>query len=177
MHTVTKTIFYSLLFSFVMEFQINVLIKGEPANMIGVILLYALLGLITHYSFPRIMGWFTHQRQGFWVALNIHGLLGLVIIEWSIMGNTLMSIPDLFLTIVAQLGMFAWWATIAAMPYLLQHETALRYKKKILWLYGIYAIISTVLAIPLGMAPVILLEPPVYLSLFYFYRQFSQNLS
>ena len=177
MHKVTRTILYSLLFSFVMEFQINVLIKGAPANMLGVILLYAFLGLITHYSFPRIMGWFTHKRRGFWVALTIHGLLGLVVIEWSIMGNTLTSIPDVFLTIVAQLGMFAWWATIAAMPYLLQHEAGLIYKKKILWLYGIYAVISTILAIPLGMAPVILLEPPVYLSFFYFYRRFAKNLS
>ncbi len=177
MHTIKTTICYSLLFSVVMEFQINVLIKGTPANMIGVILLYFLLGLITFYTVPWIMRRFSSTKRGFWVALTTHGLLGLIVIEWSIMGNTLKSIPDLFLTIVAQLGMFAWWGTIAAMPYMLQHPAAAVFKKKILWFYAAYALISTSLAIPFGMAPVILFEPPVYLSFFYFYRKFGRSLA
>ncbi len=176
MLSIKTSVFYSLLFSVVMEFQINVLIKDAPANMIGVILLYSLLGLVTFYTVPAIIRRFSSPKRGFWAALIIHGLVGLVLIEWGIIGNTLTSIPDLFLTIVAQLGMFAWWGTIAAMPYMLQHPAASDLKKKILWCYGTYAVVSTLLAIQLGIAPVILLEPPVYLGFFYFYHRFARAL-
>ena len=135
----------------------------------------ALLGLVSYYSVPTIMNWFESKKHGFWVALVIHGLLGLIMIEWNIMGNTPWSMEPL-IAVIAQLGMFAWWGTIAAMPYFLQHEAAGDLKKKILWLYGIYTLISTALALPLGMTPVILLEPPVYLSFFYFYHQFAKRL-
>ncbi len=175
MFSIKKTIFYSLLFSVVMEFQINVLIKDAPANMIGVIFLYSVLGVVMYYTFPWIMRRFSSAQRGFWTSLTIHGLIGLVAIEWSIMGNTPWS-SDPFFSLIAQLGMFAWWGTIAAMPYMLQHPAAAIYKKKLLWYYGVYALISTALAIPFGIPPVVLLEPPVYLSFFYFYYRFARAL-
>jgi hypothetical protein len=72
--------------------------------------------------------------------------------------------------------MFAWWSTIAVMPYVIRHPLMIPLRKKIFWYYGVYATISTVLAVPFGMAPVILLEPPVYLGFFYFYIKFASLL-
>ncbi len=171
-----KNIFYSILFCFAMEFQINIILGQSIGGMIGVLVLYALIGLLTYYTFPFILSKFQSRQTGYWAALIVHGLTGLVIIEWRFMNNTLTSIPDPTLTIIAQLGMFAWWATIAAMPYLLQQPEGQFLKKKIFIYYAAYAVISTVLAVPYGMAPVILIEPPVFLGFFYFYRKFAQRL-
>lgn len=170
-----KNALYAILFGFAMEFQINVLLQGNPGNMIGIVILYGLIGAASCYTVPFIMRRFKNQGRGFWTALFLHGLAGLLIIEWGFMGNTPWSVP-LWLAPIAQAGMFAWWATIAVMPYVIQHPLAHGLKKKIFWYYGAYALISTVLAIPFGMAPVILLEPPVYLGFFYFYKKFTENL-
>jgi hypothetical protein len=170
-----KNALYAILFGFAMEFQINILLHGSIGSMIGVIILYGLIGAATYHTVPYIMNRFNDAGKGFWYALTAHGLAGLLIIEWGFMGNTPWSVP-LWLTPIAQAGMFSWWATIAVMPYVIHHPVMIPYKKKIFWYYGIYAVISTGLAIPLGMAPIILLEPPVYLGFFYFYKKFAQSL-
>lgn len=171
-----SNIFYSILFGLAMEFQINIILKHSIGGMIGVLVLYALIGILTYYTFPFVMKRFKSRRMGFWTALVIHALAGLMIIEWGFMANTPTSIIEPILAIMAQLGMFAWWATIATMPYLIQQPEAEGLKKKILLYYALYALISTVLAILYGMAPVILIEPFVYLSFFYFYRRFACSL-
>lgn len=158
-----------------MEFQINVLIKNQPQNMIGVILLYVSLGIVTYYTFPAIMRLLNSKKYGFWLSLIIHGLVGLIFIEWLIMGNTPWS-TEPFFAVIAQLGMFAWWATIATMPYLLQQHASQTFTKKIVLFYGLYAVISTFLAFLYGIAPVILMQPPVYLGFFYFYKKFANTL-
>jgi hypothetical protein len=171
-----KKAFYSILFGLAMEFQINILLQGNPGGMIGVIILYALIGIISYHTVPLIVNKFSDKRRGFWYALTAHGLAGLLIIEWGFMHNTPWSVP-IWLAPIAQAGMFAWWSTIAVMPYVIRHPLMAPLRKKIFWYYGVYAAISTVLAIPFGMAPVILLEPPVYLGFFYFYKKFANKLT
>lgn len=176
MQTRKKTIFYSVLFGLAMEFQVNVLLQHNISGMIFVIVLYSLIGAMTYKTFPYVVNLFAKPHVGFWWAFIIHGLLGLFIIEWNFMGNTFTKVTPgsgPIIAMIAEIGMFMWWGTIAAMPYLLQQPEGIILKKKIFWYYGIYAVVSTGLAIPFGMAPMILLEPPVYLGFLYFYRKFS----
>ncbi len=171
-----KSALYSIFFGLAMEFQINVILQGNVGGMIGIVILYGLIGAASYYTVPFIMRRFKNPAKGFWYALTIHGLAGLLIIEWGFMHNTLWSVP-LWLLPIAHAGMFAWWATIAVMPYVIRNPHAVYLKKKILWYYGIYAVVSTILTIPFGMGPAILLEPPVYLGFFYFYKKFARRLS
>ena len=177
MKTIKKTVLYSILFGFFMEFQINILLQHSIPKMIGVFCLYLALGILTYYSFPKIINTFESKSKGFWISLASHGLLGLFIIEWGLMNNTPWSVPDPLFALIAQIGMFSWWATIAAMPYILQEELFLTYKKKIFYYYGFYGVMSTILTLVYGIAPVILLEPPFYLGFFYFYKKYSNLLS
>lgn len=176
MKSLSKNISYSILFGIVMEFQINIILQHSIPKMLGVIVLYTLLGIATYYTFPAIIRRFSSSKIGFWAALLTHALVGLFVIEWYFMGNTFSHISDITLSIISQLGMFAWWATIATMPYLLQHPLGQSLKIKILLYYGVYAVSSTTLAYIYGMAPIILMEPPFYLGFFYFYRKFASLL-
>lgn len=171
-----KNILYTLLFGSVMEFQINILLKHNLGGMLGVLILYSAIGVMTYYTFPWLMRLRKTRSQGFWLALIVHGLAGLCIIEWGFMKNIPAHIPLIWLSIISQLGMFAWWSTIASMPYLLRQHEALPLRKSIIRVYIGYGIISTILALMFGMAPIILLEPPVYLFFFTYYRKFAKHL-
>src|SRR5262249_31144881 len=149
-------------FSVPMEFQINVMLQGSLGQFAGAVALYALIGCSTHRTFPGIARRFANAGTGFWAALLAHALLGLVVVEWGFMEHAPGNIPDRTLDAIAQAGMFAWWGAIAAMPRLLEHPLGLRWRGKILWLYGAYAVLSTVMAAVWGLAPVILMMPPTY---------------
>lgn len=166
---------YSILFGLAMEFQINVLLQNNVSGMIGIIILYGLIGMATYHTVPYVIDRFKDKGRGFWYALCAHGLAGLSIIEWGFMGHKPGGMP-LWLEPIAQVGMFAWWATIACMPYVIRHPIMEPFKKKIFWCYGVYAVVSTSLTIPFGIAPIILLEPPVYVGFFYFYKKFVHLL-
>lgn len=171
-----KNIFYTVLFGLVMEFEINILLKHSIGGMVGVLVLYSCIGILTYYTFPRVMNWSKVRSKGFWWALFTHGFAGLFIIEWGFMGNTFFHIPQLLLATIAQLGMFAWWATIAAMPYLLRQPESLPLRKSILFIYTLYAVVSLPLALMFGLGPIIFLEPPVYLFFFRYYKKFATML-
>ncbi len=169
-------ILYTLLFGVVMEFEINVILQSNIGGMFGVFLLYTFIGVVTYYTFPYLIRIFGSKQKGFWLSLTIHALFCLFIIEWGFMNNTPWSVP-LWLAPIAQLGVFAWWACISAMPYVLTQPAGSSSKRSILFIYGIYALISLPLSIIFGIGPVIFLQPPVYLSFFYFYRKFAQKLN
>lgn len=167
---------WSVVFGLAMEFQINVILKGSLASFVAVIALYALLGCVTYRTFPFVARRFAASGLGFWVALSVHGFVGLLVIEWGFMGHAPGGIPDLTLTVISQAGMFAWWSTIAAMPQLLAHPLSLPWRRSIFWLYGGYALLSTAMAAAWGLAPVILMEPPTYCAFFWFYWRFAHAL-
>ena len=172
-----RSAWWSVVFSVPTEFQINVILQGSWAQFAGAVALYALIGCITHRTFPSIARRFADPGPGFRVALCIHGLAGLVIIEWGLMGHAPGNIPDPTLDVIAQAGMFAWWGTIAAMPRLLEHPRSRPWRRSIGWFYGCYAVLSTALAAVWGLAPVILMMPPVYCAFFWFYSRFARALS
>jgi hypothetical protein len=134
------------------------------------------LGCVTWRSMPWIARRFDDPGTGFWVALTLHGAAGLVIIEWGFMEHRPGNIPDHLLDAIAQVGMFAWWCTIAAMPQVIVSEQAEASRRTILGIYGVYALTSTVLALRWGIAPVILMMPPVYVAFFWFYWRQARAL-
>lgn len=175
MRSIGKNIFYTLLFALAMEFQINVLLQGNIFAMIGILVLYSGIAILTYFTFPFIIRRFSKQSHGFWVALSIHALAGLFVIEWGFMGNTYFKVAaqgQALMAIFFQCGMLAWWGGMAALPYILQDQNGIKLKRSILVYYSIYAIVSTILTIPFGMIPVILIEPPVFLGFIYFYKKF-----
>ena len=171
-----RNAWWSVVFGFAMEFQINVILNGNVASFAAVIALYTLIGCITYRTFPFVAVRFSDAGHGFWAALVIHGLAGLLLVEWAIMGHAPGSVPDVALAVIFQAGMFAWWSTIAAMPRLLAHPLSMPWRRAIYWLYGSYALLSTALAALWGMAPVILMEPPAYCAFFWFYWRFARAL-
>ncbi len=171
-----RTVLWTLVFAFAMEFQINVLLQGSWGRFAAALVLYALLGCLIHWTFPRIARRFADPARGFWVAMAVHGFAGLAIIEWGFMGHAPGNIPELPLEVIGQAGMFAWWSTIAAMPRLLEHPLSAPWRRQILWSYGAYALLSTALALRWGIAPVILMMPAVYCAFFWFYWRFGRAL-
>ena len=167
---------WSVVFAAAMELQINVILQGSWPRFAAAMALYAVIGLGTAYSFPALAQRFKDPGRGYWAALTAHGLFGLLVVEWGFMGHAPGSIPDLTLTVIAQAGMFAWWASIAAMPRLLQDPLSKGLRRGVFVLYGSYALVSTALALRWGLAPVILMMPPVYLLFFWFHARFARAL-
>lgn len=172
-----RSAWWSVVFALPMEFQINVILQASWGQFAGAIGLYALLGCMTHRTFPWIARRFSDPGLGFWAALGAHGLAGLLVVEWGLMGHAPGNIPDRTLDAIAQAGMLAWWSTIAAMPRLLEHPQSRPWRRPIAWLFGVYALASTALAARFGLAPVILMMPPVYCAFFGFYWRFARMLS
>jgi hypothetical protein len=172
----TRSAWWSVVFAFAMEFQVNVLLQGSWARFAAACALYALIGCLTHHTFPWIAGRFADPGTGFWIALAAHGLAGLLVIEWGFMGHVPGSIPDATLALIAQAGMFAWWSGIAALPRMLAHPLSAPWRRSIAWLYGSYALLSTALAARWGLAPVILMMPPTYCAFFWYYWRFGRAL-
>jgi hypothetical protein len=187
MTTMLKQIGLSVFFGLVMEFEINIFIKQSIGAMIGVLILYSLLGVLTYYTFPFLKKMFGGKSRGFWVALFLHGLLGLLVIEWGFMGNSPQALDlanvtkgdkpmPLLLMIILQFGMFVWWSGIATLPQIFRTDEGKHFRKAILTIYTLYALISIPLTVTSGMAPVILIEPFVYASFFYFYTKYAHAL-
>ena len=167
---------WSVVFAAVMELQINVILQGSWPRFFAAMVLYGVIGLCTAYSFPAMARRFNDPGRGYWAALTVHGLFGLLVVEWGFMGHAPGSIPDLTLAVIAQAGMFAWWASIAAMPRLLQDPLSAGLRRGVFILYASYALGSTGLALRWGLAPVILMMPPVYLLFFWFHARFARAL-
>lgn len=172
----TRSMAWTLLFAATMEWQIAVVLQGSWARFAGAMALYAVLGLASHHSFAWVAGRFAQAATGFWAATLLHGLLGLLGLEWLVMGHAPGSIPDPTLAVIAQAGMLAWWCAMAALPRLLEHPLGRVWRRPVLLLYGAYALLSSALALRFGLAPVILLMPPVYLAFFWFYARFARSL-
>jgi hypothetical protein len=92
------------------------------------------------------------------------------------MGHRPGNIPDHLLDAIAQVGMFAWWCAIAAMPLVIVSAGASPSRRSILWFYGAYALTSTLLSFRMGLAPVILMMPPVYVGFCWFYWRHASAL-
>jgi hypothetical protein len=167
---------WTLVFSLPMEFQINVILQGSWAQFAGAAALYALIGCVTHRTFPWIARRLADPVAGFWAALAAHGLVGLVVVEWGFMGHAPGNIPDRTVEAIGQAGMFAWWSTIAAMPQLLSSPLSAPWRWQIAWLYASYALLSTAMAVLWGLAPVILMMPPAYCAFFWFYWRLGRAL-
>jgi len=174
---VRRIAWWSVVFAVPMEFQVNVILQGSWGQFAGAVLLYAVIGCATSRTFPWIAARFAGARRGFWIALCTHAAVGLVAIEWGIMGHAPGNIPDPTLDTIAQAGMFAWWGTIAAMPRLLEDPRSAPWRRQVAWLYGTYAVLSTAFAALWGLAPVILMMPPVYCAFFWFYARFGRALA
>lgn len=168
---------WSMFFAAAMEWQINVVLQGSWPRFFAAMGLYALIGLATAWSFPALARRFADPCRGYWAALGLHGLVGLLVIEWGFMGHAPGSIPDPTLAVIAQAGMFAWWASIAALPRLLAHPLSRGgLRAGVLGLYLAYAVSSSWLALRMGLAPVILMMPPVYLLFLAFHARFARAL-
>lgn len=167
---------WTLLFAAAMEWQIAVVLQGSWARFAAAMAFYAVLGAITHHTFPALARRAGTPARGFWLATAVHGLAGLWVVEWAIMGHVPGSIPDPTLAVISQAGMLAWWCTMAAMPRMLDHPLGQKWRLPVLLLYGGYAAASSVAAVQLGLAPVILAQPPVFCLFFYFYLRFSRTL-
>src|SRR6185312_14189902 len=109
--SVRRIAWWSVVFAVPMEFQVNVILQGSWGQFAGAVLLYAVIGCATSRTFPWIAARFAGARRGFWIALCTHAAVGLVAIEWGIMGHAPGNIPDPTLDTIAQAGMFAWWGT------------------------------------------------------------------
>lgn len=168
---------WSVFFAAAMEWQINVVLQGSWPRFFAAMGLYAVIGLGTTWTFPVVARRFADPCRGYWAALAAHGLAGLLVIEWGFMGHAPGSIPDPTLAVIAQAGMFAWWASIAGLPRLMAHPLSRgRLRVGVLGLYAAYAVSSTGLALRLGLAPVILMMPPVYLLFLAFHARFALAL-
>ncbi len=171
-----RSALWTVLFAAAMEWQIAVVLQGSWARFAAVLVFYAVLGVVTHHSFAWVARRASTPARGFWAATVSHGLAGLLVVEWLIMGHAPGSIPDPTLAVIAQAGMFAWWCTMAAMPRVLDHPLGRRWRTPVLLFYGVYAVASSVGALRLGLAPVILSMPPVYCLSFFVYFRFGRAL-
>jgi len=111
-----KFILVGLLFSFLGEFVLKILWNNDPGAFLRTILIYTLL-LAALYFINKILDYnISNKFRLNLIYYLISGLLGLVVIEWIILGTISNPIP-------IQVGMFAFWTVTFMMPRLFTSDS------------------------------------------------------